>query len=146
MIADENLARLILREWDARFLPEPDSGFEIAPARVFGGFRLFAFRVDGFEFQFGSVRADCVVVEVRQRAPEFVVRFRPAFDREKEILLDLSTGVLHAVTHFHRREFLVEIDRELLVLDRDVCRFLLVGGGRVPGHRHADLPGPAIGE
>ena len=55
-------------------------------------------------------------------SPVFPIGFRPAFHREKEILRDLAAGVLHPVTHFHRREFLVQIDHQLFVLDRHVRR------------------------
>jgi hypothetical protein len=50
----------------------------------------------------------------------------PAFDRKKEILFDLWPGVAHSITNFHGRKFLMEIDGEIFLLDRDVGRFLVI--------------------
>ena len=76
---------------------------------------------------------------------EVVSRLRKPAET-KAVLRDFSAGVAHPVTHFHRREFLVEIDRELFVLDRDVRRRLLVCRRRVTGHWNPRLPGAAVSE
>ena len=110
------------------------------------GFWFRALGVHRFELQFGAVRADRISFEVRQRVTRFVLRFHPAFDREKEILIDLPTRVLHSVTHLHRRKFLVQIDGQLLVFDRDIGGFLLVGRSGVARHRHAGLPRATVGK
>jgi hypothetical protein len=146
-IANENFAGLTLGKRNTRFFPKPDAGLELAPAvRVLLRFGFCAFGVDRLELQFGAIRRDRISFEIRQRVAPFILRFRPAFDGEKEILVDLAAGILHPVPHFHRREFVVEIDRELFVFDRDVCCFLFVRRRRVPGDGHARLPGTAVAE
>src|SRR4051812_607660 len=97
-VPDRDLSRLALLERDRRFLPESRPRLEITPADTRLGLRLRALRVHVFEFQFRPVRADRVTFEIDLGAAGILyLRFRPPFDWEKEILVDLAAGVLHPV-------------------------------------------------
>ncbi len=120
---------------------------KFSPVLIDHWFRFLTFRIDIVPFQFSSVCRDFVIFQIDLGifpVPSLRLDFRPAFDREKEILLDLRTGILHPIPHLHRRKFVVQIDREILLLDRDVGRLFLIRGSSVPCLRNPGLPGAAV--
>ena len=70
--------------------------------------------------------------------------FSPAFDRKKEILLHLRSGVVHAITHIHLCVLRVQINFQRFIFDRDVGMPIFVRGAGVARSRNSGLPGAAI--